>query len=420
MLQINHILNSVGLRAPSSPTEALNNMKKNTLKILGITGSIILGVTGLCADKLCNHCLLCLPELPRSSSTDDHQGNLIRCIPGIATSTLMSIGIVYKLSITFCFSLFKGGPRSSYKKICVSFTQSLFLSSTVLINALMIIACLIENKSKKEQNTTACSLIGLTSALLGAGYTLFAVKDLLFILLSNDLPIPPQAIELIPIIPQEETEIELNSLRSQRLYPSTQIINMLSQLDSLVASILEMSMTSAPDDIHAEDLEIGVLLQQAIVRISCLENILMQSSNLYSPEICEELSNLTSQIYEISHPLRGFHNQSTLAIILSSVHTLTRYFVALHAIEVPANISLSLPQFQSLCPPPEYELMTISSNHLSRNLTSAPLSLEAPPAYAEYPLPQLSSPETTPIHVHPPSTSSDEEMLRIFMQESRV
>ncbi|MBF5050875.1 hypothetical protein CLAVI_000497 [Candidatus Clavichlamydia salmonicola] len=417
MLQINHILSYVGLRAPSSSTEALYNMKKNTLKLLGITGAIILGAAGLYSDKLCNHCLLCLPASP-NTTTPSHVVIRNWCTIGIAPSSIMTIGIIYILGYTSFFSFFKQINSKNYKKICWVVTKSIFLSSIAMGSSSIAMACLFKVSLASNSETKACSLVGFISTLLGGGYILFAFREFLLIIFPKNQLITPPAIELIPIIPQEETEIELTPLRSRRLYPTTQIINTLSQLDSLVSSILEISMTSTPDN---GDSEIDLLLQQAILKISFMENILMQNSNLYSPEIFEELDNLASQICRINRPLRGFHNHSTLAIMLSLAHTLTRRFVALHAIEVPANILLSLPQFQSLCPPPKYALMTTSPNHLSRGLTSAPLNLEAPPAYAEYPVPQLSSPETTPIHSRTPSTSDDdEEMLRIFMRESSV
>ncbi|MBF5050873.1 hypothetical protein CLAVI_000495 [Candidatus Clavichlamydia salmonicola] len=373
MLQINHILNYVGLSTPSSLREAVHNIKQNTAKLIEITVAIIVGTLGIYADRLCNHCLLCLPKSAKNSSIsyNDHR---TKCVPGIGISTTVCMLIVYTLNQNSCFSLLKHARRKNFKKTCYAFSKSIFLVTIVTINSSIAIACLGQNKLPTDISTTACSLTGLMSALFGSGLILFFCNDLLSVLLPINLPVFQEPIEMTLLNPLEE-EID------HPLQPiTTELLDLLGQVDQIFSHLLDHAIEHFPmieDDVQS-------MLNKALLLLQKIDSIFLRKLSHYGPSFLLAINELFLILKNIIGPLQLEHNITSISTILGKLHTLIRDLVALHPIEVPTEIRLALPSFQALCPPPEYTEEQTSSMNTSTVLTLPSLHLVSPPSYEEH------------------------------------
>ncbi|MBF5050872.1 hypothetical protein CLAVI_000494 [Candidatus Clavichlamydia salmonicola] len=369
MLQINHILSYAGLRAPSSPREALRNIKQNTLKFIEIASALIIGSLALYSDTLCNDCLLCFPESNNALSP-----SLLslsnKCAHGIAMSSIICTVIVYKLNPNSFFSCCK----YTHRKNCWRLTKSIFLLSVVIINSSLTIACIIESKSTTIGKPMACSLTGLMSALLGSGYILFSFNELFFLLFSTNLPALPEPIEMTLITPLR-TEID------HPLQPTTtQLLDLLGRVDQIFSHLLDKALND--DTIIDEDVEL--MLNKALYLLQKINSIFLIRLANYEECFLLKINELYLISKNIITPIQLEHNITAISTILGKIHTLIRDLVALHPIALPREIRLALPSFQALCPPPEYTEENTTTINISIIPTSHPLYLASPPSYEEH------------------------------------
>ncbi|WP_194844043.1 hypothetical protein [Candidatus Clavichlamydia salmonicola] len=366
MLQINRILNYIGLRAPSSPREALKNIQKNIGKIIAITSTIALGIVGIFANKLCNH-------LTKSTTTPPSVNLSTDCIIGIASYNAVCCIIVNGLGISSFTLALKPTFRKNLKKTYWNLTKGVFFLSIVVINASITTTCIIQTFFEIYLNTTACSLTSPMAALTGSSLILFTCNDLLSILLPINLPALPEPIEITLLTPLEE-EID-----HPQQPVTTELLDLLGQVDQIFSHLLNHAID---DSIMIEE-DVQLILNKALLLFQKIDSIFLRKLAHYGQYFLLEINELSVMSKSIIFPLQLEHNIISISTILGKLHTLIRNLVALHPITVPIEIRLALPSFQALCPPPEYTEKQTSSMNTSTVLTLPSLYLASPPSYEE-------------------------------------
>ncbi|MBF5050869.1 hypothetical protein CLAVI_000491 [Candidatus Clavichlamydia salmonicola] len=385
MININNILNYVGLRAPTSPSEAFNNMKNNSIKLLKITTSAILGISSIFAGFSCHECPLCIPINPSTQSSSSHNllKNIlvennhhsqinIRCIPTIISNTIISGSIGYTLLVherTLCTK-----ALINKKKLAFTFSiiKTVMLTCLIMAELYSILECMVDIQKTTLKNDIICSKTTLMSTLLGTGYCSYALIELLLLLLPSNLPPLPESIEMTLLTPlRSETDHPLQST-------TTQLLDLLGRVDQIFVHLLDQIL----DDSSVTEENIELMLNKALYLFQKIKPLLIQKLGSHGQSYTLEINELSLISQNITSPSQPEHNITSISIILARLHALIRNLVSLCPIAAPAEIQLALPSFQALCPPPEYSEENMPE--INTSATSHPLYLASPPSYEEY------------------------------------
>ncbi|MBF5050871.1 hypothetical protein CLAVI_000493 [Candidatus Clavichlamydia salmonicola] len=387
MIHINNILSYAGLRAPTSTTEAIKNLKNNSRTLLKITSSAILGISGICAGLLCYDCPLCQRISNSNDSLDFnnlsthifknnnyHLPNNTRSLATITVNVIMNSNIIYLLFSHVYHSCFYALTSTSKLSATYGILKTCVLFALIMTEFYSILECILNMQQNTFPNAIICSTASLMNTVLGIGYCIYALKKLTLLILPANLPHIPESIEMTLLNP-------LSIEGSHPLQPlTTQLLDLFGRVDQIFSQLLNQALN---DDAVLEN-DVKLMLDAALYLIKKIHSIFLKELASYGQFYILEINELSLILKNITPPLHKEGNIIAISSLLARLHTLIRGLVALHPIAVPTEIQLALPSFQALCPPPEYSEENMPE--INTSATSHPLYLASPPSYEEYSL----------------------------------
>ncbi|MBF5050867.1 hypothetical protein CLAVI_000489 [Candidatus Clavichlamydia salmonicola] len=359
MIYINTLLSHIGLQAPSSPSEVVQNIINNSRKIFKLSIRLILGSTGIYTGA---QCLSLSPSL----ITNAPFTLVSHCIPAVIVSTCMYSDMLCGLFSTHGFFLCNSNSNPTCTKVlCLLLKNILVL--ILSITGLSVNAICIHKKIAFSLDKN-CSSTSFLTLLTGILYSIFYLKTYLYLI----APIKP-----LPIF--EDIEMTaITTLSETNATPEENLLQLIFEVDLLLNEILEKAI----EENDSERAEITMLLELALNIIQTIIETLNKNSQLINDNWQQTFFSLIVTLKSISIPLSAQH-MSIFFPMLDTLHKLEEHIICTHNIDLVKIRLIGLQHIQLFCPPPDYsDDQALSSSTIPIPKSKVKLILETPPPYS--------------------------------------